>query len=115
MVRLTADPTLPVNPLGRGMPSNDDPVRGLIDVLDHGRDGFPRMVHVEAPSASVAARLIARMTADAESRGFVVLPVSSHGVIANVRRDELGARSLLLLAAPGVPATIAGDALLMAA
>jgi DNA-binding NtrC family response regulator len=115
MVRLPADPTLPVHPLGRGISSNDDPLRGLIDVLDHGRDGFPRTVHVEAPSASAADRLIARMTTDAESRGFVVLPVSSQGVIANFRPDELGARSLLLLAAPDVPATIAGDALLLAA
>ena len=61
----------------RVSPSEDDHYRGVLDVLDHGRDGIPRLVHLEARSPSAAARLIHRVTHDAEARGFVVRSVGA--------------------------------------
>jgi DNA-binding NtrC family response regulator len=93
---------------------DDGEWRGVIDALDHGRDGEPRRIVVRARSRPHAARCVARVTAAAEARGFLALPATGFSAWADARRETLQERTLLLIASADLSPAVAGQALMTA-
>jgi len=91
-----------------------DALRGVLDALDHGCDGQPRHLDVHTRSKADRARLVRRVTSEAEARGFVVLGVGTYLAWPALRREPLGGRTLLLIATPDVSRAAAARALLHA-
>jgi DNA-binding NtrC family response regulator len=88
--------------------------RGLVDALDQGADGEPRRIVVEARSRADASQCVARITALAETRGFLTLPAAALAAWRETRHDVLRNRTLLLIAASDLSPATAGHALLTA-
>ena len=69
----------------------------IIEVLDHGRDGEPRVVRCEVPTASAAAALARAVSAAGAARGYVVMRTRAYLRLASARVEALAERTLLLL------------------
>jgi DNA-binding NtrC family response regulator len=70
----------------------------LRELLDHGREGEPRSVLVEARSGADARSLVRRIAADATARGFIPIAAEMYWRLREVLHDELAERTLLLIA-----------------
>ena len=87
----------------------------LAEVLEHGRDGMPRWVVVEARHAGHAAALGRRAAATARRSGFVSVSVDSFERLRGVLAPALADRALLLVGGAGDAATAVHRGLLAAA
>src|SRR5688572_9546748 len=87
---------------------------GLIELLEHGRDGQPRTIVVQLPDGSSAQRLARRVTADGRARGFVAMQVPAYVRVSQLAGWDLEDRTILLVAAPDVPERDAASALIAA-
>ena len=105
---------VPVDAITRDSSVDGPPIDSLVDVLDQGREGFPRWIVAElGPGHGTAAML--RAAADASARGYVPIAVElfarGGGVLADVLRD----RALLLIATMSTPVSVSRTALIAAA
>ena len=82
----------PIEPLPR---VDDSLGQSIIEALDHGRDGWPRWVHLAVPPRQ-RERVIGRAIASAEERGYVPVAVRRYWAQPLEKREELGIRTLLL-------------------
>ncbi len=86
----------------------------LVEVLDHGREGEPRWVALDADERPAAA--VVRSAADAaRARGYVALSAVMYTRLRDVLAEELSERTLLLIVTPGASLAVARTALLAAA
>jgi two-component system response regulator AtoC len=98
------------------IPSGTPPaLAALAEVLDHGRDGEPRWVVVEAASGQSSLGIARRLAEDARARGFVPIAVDIYLRLRSLLNEELQHRTLMLILAPGSPLERARDALVSAA
>jgi DNA-binding NtrC family response regulator len=87
----------------------------MLDLLDHGCDGEPRWVTLDALDAQGAANLVRLITAEAERRGYVPLAVDTLPAFVRTLPDEMRHRTLALLQTHDARTPADGSALLMAA
>lgn len=87
------------------------PLDALVEVLEHGREGCPRAITVVGAGDGWPARAILRAAEDARARGFVPIAVGVYSRLAGRLCDEIGERSLLLIAAPDASPSLAAAAL----
>jgi DNA-binding NtrC family response regulator len=90
-------------------------LRGVLELLDLGRDGHPRQVTIAVRSRLEAERLARQVIASADQRGYLSLTPETYQAARATQPERLHERTLLLLAMPGTVAAIAGAALLDAA
>ena len=112
---LATGTVLPVDDATAVRLSRERPMDALLEVLDRGRDGVPRWVVGDAPSAARARAILERAASDGQARGFVPIAVDLYHRLGRVLREELADRTVLLLADASVPLARARDALLDAA
>jgi len=87
----------------------------MLDLLDHGCDGEPRWVTLDALDAHAAANLVRTIAAEAERRGYVPLAVDSLPAFVRTLPDEMRHRTLALLHTHDARTPADGSALLVAA
>ena len=75
----------------------DNNLTALLEAMDHGRDGYPRWIVVDAPRQRLTARATESIVAAATERGFVALPVDAYHQERIVDARQFDERTLLLL------------------
>ena len=101
--------------IARESSSEVPPIESLVDVLDHGREGFPRWVVADLRPSREPAAAVHRAAADASARGYVPIAVELFARRDAMLADLLGDRALLLIATASTPGALARDALIEAA
>src|SRR5919112_365018 len=82
------------------------PLDTVLDLLDHGCDGEPRWIALDASDSDAARRLMRLVATEAERRGYLPLTVEQFGSLAGAVPDAYGHRTFALLQtcrAPAVP------------
>jgi DNA-binding NtrC family response regulator len=79
-------------------PCAEAPLDSLVEVLDHGREGMPRWLAIEARGRAHAATIVQRAAADACARGFVPVDVGVYTRLRESLEHELQGRALVLIA-----------------
>ena len=82
------------------------PFDTMLDLLDHGCDGEPRWIALDAANAHDASSLVRIVTMEAERRGYLPLSVERFASLAAALPDGYGQRTFALLQtcrAPAVP------------
>ena len=107
---------LSMSAIGERTPVDVEPIPALTEVLDHGQEGQPRWVVLDARRGRGAADTLERAADDAAARGYVPVAVELYlqyagGMLADVLSD----RTLMLIASPSTPVTAARSALVRAA
>ena len=87
----------------------------MLDLLDHGCDGEPRWVTLDALDAHAAATLVRLIAAEAERRGYVPLAVDNLPAFVRTLPEEMRHRTLALLHTHDARTPPDGSALLVAA
>jgi two-component system response regulator HydG len=87
-------------------------MQALLELLDHGHDGHPRWVVLDAGDAREAAALTRLLEQESERRGYVPIPVTSFMKVRARLEGDLRHRTLLLI---GDEDELAGRALVEAA
>jgi DNA-binding NtrC family response regulator len=90
-------------------------LKPLLEVLDDAREGVPRWLALDACADDDVAVVVQRASADADARGFVPIAADHYMRLRDRRAGDLRDRALLLIAAPGVSAGVAREALVEAA
>src|SRR5438067_6155362 len=75
----------------------DNNLTALLEAMDHGRDGYPRWIVVDAPRQRLTARATESIVAAATERGFVALPVDAYHQERIVDARQFDERTLLLV------------------
>ena len=86
----------------------------MLDLLDHGCDGEPRWVTLDALDAHAAANLVRVIAAEAERRGYVPLAVDRLPAFVRTLPEEMRHRTLALLHTHDASTPPDGSALLLA-
>jgi DNA-binding NtrC family response regulator len=92
---LATGDTLPALPDRDDMPM--PPAPALIELLDHGRDGAPRWIVIDA-SPEQAPAVVRRAAADASARGFVPIRCDLYQHARLLAGDDLVDRAVMLIA-----------------
>jgi two-component system NtrC family response regulator len=79
-----------IEPVGR---VDDSLYSSIVEALDHGRDGYPRWIEVQVQSDR---RLTERVIGAAEERGYIPVSIERYWSQTTVKRNDVGARTLLL-------------------
>jgi DNA-binding NtrC family response regulator len=87
----------------------------LMEVLDHGREGEPRWVVVEADSGQSSRTFSERASADARARGVVPIAVDVYLRLQPLVEPQLRHRTLMLILHPDVRLELGRRAILQAA
>ena len=69
----------------------------MLDLLDHGCDGEPRCVSLDASDAQAASNLVSLLAAEAERRGYVPLAVERLAAFVRSMPEEMRHRTFALL------------------
>src|SRR5438445_2693749 len=75
----------------------DSNLTALLEAMDHGRDGYPRWIVVDAPRQRLTSRATESIIAAATERGFVALPVDVYHQERIVDANQFDERTLLLV------------------
>ena len=91
------------------------PFDTMLDLLDHGCDGEPRWIALDAATPNDAVSLVRVVAAEAERRGYVPLSAERFTELASRLPDAYGQRTFALLQTCRAPAVPDPSALVMAA
>ena len=91
------------------------PIGPLVEVLDHGREGVPRWIVVDAGRNRTPETLMRRAMWDARTRGYVPVMVDTYMQPGLLRPDELRDRTLLIVVRSAGEAAAGARALIDAA
>jgi DNA-binding NtrC family response regulator len=112
---LATGDSVPIADARASPPSPTPGPEPLIEVLDHGREGEPRWVVVEAPPGA-STRAIARRAAEqARARGLVPIGASVYLRLRGLLHEDLRHRTLLLILDAGARMDEGRRALILAA
>jgi hypothetical protein len=93
---------------------SDSNLNALLEALEHGRDGYPRWIVIDAIGSRDIAREAERIGQSASSQGFVPLGINTYMQRRIIGDADLDERTLLLVDTRGDTAR-AHSALLTAA
>ena len=86
----------------------------LIELLDHGREGHPRWVAIDAALRRRAPDVLGVVAREAAARGFVPIAADVYLHLRAMLAEDLDGRALLILARPGLADDVSRDAFVRA-